>query len=78
MSQQSGFSGYPPVFTRKEATDSSYLACARFLLSGHLRGLVYPQFASHNAHTVSAIVAMASSNTDYEFQRLHGMGRCPV
>ncbi|MCG7587198.1 bifunctional proline dehydrogenase/L-glutamate gamma-semialdehyde dehydrogenase PutA [Photobacterium sp. OFAV2-7] len=73
LSQQSGFSGYP-VFTRKEATDSSYLACARFLLSEHLRGLIYPQFASHNAHTVSAIVAMASSNKDYEFQRLHGMG----
>ncbi|MCW8329024.1 bifunctional proline dehydrogenase/L-glutamate gamma-semialdehyde dehydrogenase PutA [Photobacterium sp. SDRW27] len=73
LSQQSGFSGYP-VFTRKEATDSSYLACARFLLSEHLRGVIYPQFASHNAHTVSAIMAMATTNRDFEFQRLHGMG----
>ncbi len=73
LAQQSGYSGYP-VFTRKEATDCSYLACARFLLSDHLHGLIYPQFASHNAHTVSAIVAMAGSTRDFEFQRLHGMG----
>lgn len=71
LSQQRGFNNYP-VFTRKEATDVSYLACARFLLSEHLRGLIYPQFASHNAHTVAAIASMATHN-DYEFQRLHGM-----
>lgn len=72
LSQQSGFSGYP-VFTRKEGTDVSYLACARFLLSESVRGLIYPQFASHNAHTVSAIASM-TTHRDFEFQRLHGMG----
>ncbi|QIA65898.1 bifunctional proline dehydrogenase/L-glutamate gamma-semialdehyde dehydrogenase PutA [Vibrio astriarenae] len=71
-SQQSGYTGYP-VFTRKEATDVSYLACARFLLSDAVRGNVFPQFASHNAQTVTAIAAMAT-HSDYEFQRLHGMG----
>ncbi|MDX1303096.1 bifunctional proline dehydrogenase/L-glutamate gamma-semialdehyde dehydrogenase PutA [Photobacterium sp.] len=72
LAQQGGYAAYP-VFTRKEATDCSYLACSRFLLSEHLRGVIYPQFASHNAHTVSAIVAM-TSHRDFEFQRLHGMG----
>ncbi len=71
-SQQAGYANYP-VFTRKEATDISYLACARFLLSEAVRGALFPQFASHNAHTVSAIAAMAVHG-DYEFQRLHGMG----
>lgn len=72
LCQQTGHHGYP-VFTRKEATDVSYLACARFLLSDHVRGLIYPQFASHNAHTIAAIAAMAT-HQDFEFQRLHGMG----
>ncbi|OOE54274.1 bifunctional proline dehydrogenase/L-glutamate gamma-semialdehyde dehydrogenase PutA [Salinivibrio kushneri] len=72
LCQQGGHHGYP-VFTRKEATDVSYLACARFLLSEHVRGLVYPQFASHNAHTIAAIASMAT-HQDFEFQRLHGMG----
>lgn len=71
-SQQAGYSNYP-VYTRKEATDVAYLACARFLLSEHVRGNIFPQFASHNAHTVSAIATM-SEHKDYEFQRLHGMG----
>ncbi|MGL6260153.1 bifunctional proline dehydrogenase/L-glutamate gamma-semialdehyde dehydrogenase PutA [Vibrio sp. WXL210] len=71
-SQQAGYQAYP-VFTRKEATDVSYLACARFLLSEPVRGHLYPQFASHNAHTVTAIASMAT-HRDYEFQRLHGMG----
>ncbi len=70
--QQLGLENYP-VFTRKEATDVSYLVCARFLLSEPVRGRLYPQFASHNAHTVASIVSMASHH-DYEFQRLHGMG----
>lgn len=70
--QQLGLESYP-VFTRKEATDVSYLACARFLLSDPVRGLLYPQFASHNAHTVASIVSMAT-HQEYEFQRLHGMG----
>ena len=70
--QQKGLSGYP-VYTRKEATDVSYLACARFLLSDHLRGLIWPQFAGHNAHTISSVMAMAH-HKEFEFQRLHGMG----
>ncbi|OOE47343.1 bifunctional proline dehydrogenase/L-glutamate gamma-semialdehyde dehydrogenase PutA [Salinivibrio kushneri] len=72
LCQQTGHHGYP-VFTRKEGTDVSYLACARFLLSEHIRGLIYPQFASHNAHTIAAIASMAT-HQDFEFQRLHGMG----
>lgn len=68
-----GFSGYP-VFTRKEYTDTSYLACARYLLSDATRGAIYPQFASHNAHTVSSIRVMAPKSRAFEFQRLHGMG----
>ncbi|OIN26292.1 bifunctional proline dehydrogenase/L-glutamate gamma-semialdehyde dehydrogenase PutA [Vibrio barjaei] len=71
-SQQAGYDAYP-VYTRKEATDVAYLACARFLLSENVRGNIFPQFASHNAHTVTAIATMAQ-HTDYEFQRLHGMG----
>ncbi|UPW17258.1 bifunctional proline dehydrogenase/L-glutamate gamma-semialdehyde dehydrogenase PutA [Agarivorans sp. TSD2052] len=72
LAQQHGHHAYP-VYTRKEATDVSYLACARLLLSEHIRGLIFPQFASHNAQTIAAIAAMANHN-DYEFQRLHGMG----
>ncbi|MGL5012087.1 MAG: proline dehydrogenase family protein, partial [Paracoccaceae bacterium] len=61
-----------PVFTRKQATDVSYIACAR-----KLRGMtdrIYPQFATHNAHTVAAVLEMAPDPMAYEFQRLHGMG----
>ncbi|EGU33241.1 bifunctional proline dehydrogenase/pyrroline-5-carboxylate dehydrogenase [Vibrio ichthyoenteri ATCC 700023] len=71
-SQQAGYQNYP-VYTRKESTDVAYLACARFLLSEGVRGNIYPQFASHNAHTVTAIAVMAAHD-EYEFQRLHGMG----
>ncbi|MCG3872276.1 bifunctional proline dehydrogenase/L-glutamate gamma-semialdehyde dehydrogenase PutA [Psychrobacter sp. Ps7] len=72
LAQQKGLSGYP-VWTRKEGTDTAYLACARFLLSDHLRGLIWPQFATHNAHTLASIMTM-SKHRDFEFQRLHGMG----
>ncbi|CZF80826.1 Bifunctional protein PutA [Grimontia celer] len=72
LAQQAGLPGYP-VYTRKEGTDVAYLACARFLLSEHVNGLIYPQFASHNAQTVAAVKAMAQHD-NYEFQRLHGMG----
>lgn len=72
LSQQNGFAAYP-VYTRKESTDVSYLACARFLLCAHIEGLIYPQFATHNAHTVAAISTVAEHKS-YEFQRLHGMG----
>ncbi|MEE9320463.1 MAG: bifunctional proline dehydrogenase/L-glutamate gamma-semialdehyde dehydrogenase PutA [Granulosicoccus sp.] len=71
-----------PVFTRKASTDLSYLVCARRLLDNTDR--IYPQFATHNAHTVTAIQHMAASSRNgnglsigieqYEFQRLHGMG----
>jgi RHH-type proline utilization regulon transcriptional repressor/proline dehydrogenase/delta 1-pyrroline-5-carboxylate dehydrogenase len=65
-----------PVFTRKQATDVSYIANARKLLG--LTDRIYPQFATHNAHTVAAILHMAREEgitpLDYEFQRLHGMG----
>ena len=72
LAQQRGLSGYP-VWTRKEGTDTAYLACARFLLSEHLRGLIWPQFATHNAHTLASVMTM-SAHRDFEFQRLHGMG----
>lgn len=70
--QQSGYTDYS-VFTRKEGTDVAYLACARFLLSEQVRGNLFPQFASHNAQTVTSIAVMAKHD-DFEFQRLHGMG----
>lgn len=69
--QESGFETYP-VFTRKVSTDVSYLACAKFMLSR--RDVFFPQFATHNAHTVAAISVIAGSDKRYEFQRLHGMG----
>jgi RHH-type proline utilization regulon transcriptional repressor/proline dehydrogenase/delta 1-pyrroline-5-carboxylate dehydrogenase len=70
--QVEGLSDFP-VFTRKAATDVSYLACARKLLDH--APVLYPQFATHNAHTVAAILEMAGNERDgFEFQRLHGMG----
>jgi RHH-type transcriptional regulator, proline utilization regulon repressor / proline dehydrogenase / delta 1-pyrroline-5-carboxylate dehydrogenase len=69
--QERGLDEYP-VYTRKVATDVSYLACARRLLT--LGPIFYPQFATHNAHTVAAILEFAGERRDYEFQRLHGMG----
>ncbi len=61
-----------PVWTRKSATDACYLVCARRLLDEP--DAFYPQFATHNAHTVAAIDTMAEPKADFEFQRLHGMG----
>ena len=70
--QVMGLENYP-VFTRKAGTDLSYLACAKKLLEG--RECFYPQFATHNAHTMATIMALAGGPDDsYEFQRLHGMG----
>ncbi|CAM5370291.1 RHH-type proline utilization regulon transcriptional repressor/proline dehydrogenase/delta 1-pyrroline-5-carboxylate dehydrogenase [Aquamicrobium terrae] len=66
-----GLAGYP-VFTRKANTDVSYMACAKKLLS--MTDRIYPQFATHNAHTVAAILSMAQDRESFEFQRLHGMG----
>ena len=61
-----------PVFTQKSMTDVSYLCCAKKLFS--MSETIYPQFATHNAHTVSAILQIAPRDARYEFQRLHGMG----
>ncbi len=69
--QELGLSDYP-VFTRKAGTDVSYLACARALLGAPR--LIFPQFATHNAHTLAAVQAYAGKNRKFEFQRLHGMG----
>src|SRR5690554_2197501 len=70
--QMLGLADYP-VFTRKPNTDISYLACARYLLSEPVKGHLFPQFATHNAHTVICLLDMAG-NRPLEFQRLHGMG----
>ena len=61
-----------PVFTTKAATDVSYICCASQLLN--MTDRIYPQFATHNAHTVSSILEMAKDRTAFEFQKLHGMG----
>jgi RHH-type transcriptional regulator, proline utilization regulon repressor / proline dehydrogenase / delta 1-pyrroline-5-carboxylate dehydrogenase len=69
--QVQGLAGYP-VYTRKTATDVSYLACAQRLLAA--RDAFLPQFATHNAYTVAAILALSGGHRDFEFQRLYGMG----
>lgn len=69
--QESGLLSYP-VFTRKVSTDVSYIACAKYLLSWPEK--FYAQFATHNAHTVASIFEIATTDTVFEFQRLHGMG----
>ncbi len=73
--QIEGLDGYP-VYTRKAYTDVSYLACARRLLAAPAE--IYPQFATHNAHTMAAIYTIAGPASyqpgQYEFQCLHGMG----
>ena len=75
LAQVKGMAAFP-VFTHKAATDVSYIANARKLLG--MTGRLYPQFATHNAHTVAAILDMAGAagvpKAAYEFQRLHGMG----
>jgi RHH-type proline utilization regulon transcriptional repressor/proline dehydrogenase/delta 1-pyrroline-5-carboxylate dehydrogenase len=72
--QVDGLSDFP-VYTQKRHTDVSYLACASKLLGA--RDAVFPQFATHNAHTLASILHMAGPDFapgDYEFQCLHGMG----
>lgn len=70
-----GLDGYP-VFTRKVNSDASYIACSKRLFT--MTDRIYPQFATHNAHTVAAVTELALqnniSNDAFEFQRLHGMG----
>ena len=68
--QELGLEDYP-VFTRKEHTDISYLACARRLLD--IGETIYPQFATHNARTAATISELAGPRRSLEFQRLHGM-----
>jgi len=70
--QEGGLDGYP-VFTHKQHTDIAYLAAARALIAHD--AVIVPQFATHNAGTVAAIVQMASARgAQFEMQRLHGMG----
>ncbi len=70
--QERGLAGYP-VFTRKAATDVSYIACARFMLDRPQS--FHPQFATHNALTLATLLVLAEdAGACVEFQRLHGMG----
>ncbi|MGA9253119.1 MAG: bifunctional proline dehydrogenase/L-glutamate gamma-semialdehyde dehydrogenase PutA [Roseobacter sp.] len=69
--QVEGIDGFP-VFTQKAATDVSYICNAHKLLG--MTDRIYPQFATHNAHTVAAILHIANDPETFEFQRLHGMG----
>ncbi|MEO5861024.1 MAG: bifunctional proline dehydrogenase/L-glutamate gamma-semialdehyde dehydrogenase PutA [Burkholderiales bacterium] len=70
--QVQGLMAYP-VYTRKAATDVSYLACVSRILSQ--RAHFYPQFATHNAHTIAWVLAQTGKERQqFEFQRLHGMG----
>jgi RHH-type proline utilization regulon transcriptional repressor/proline dehydrogenase/delta 1-pyrroline-5-carboxylate dehydrogenase len=68
--QERGLDGYP-VFTRKVTTDLSYLACAQAIFAAG--SVFYPQFATHNAHTIAAVTEFSGGRA-FEFQRLHGMG----
>src|SRR5689334_9033897 len=68
--QVAGLPDYP-VFTRKVATDVSYLACAKKMLDAS--DVIYPAFATHNANTIGQVKALAAGRP-FEFQRLHGMG----
>ncbi|MBI3440474.1 MAG: bifunctional proline dehydrogenase/L-glutamate gamma-semialdehyde dehydrogenase PutA, partial [Proteobacteria bacterium] len=70
--QVNGLPGYP-VFTRKNSTDVAYLASAAKMMKR--RDIFYPMFATHNAHTVAALIELAGKNQSaFEFQKLHGMG----
>ncbi|CAN0585287.1 unnamed protein product, partial [Ectocarpus sp. 12 AP-2014] len=71
--QVMGLDGFP-VFTRKACSDVSFVSCATKLLN--MADRIYPQFATHNAHSVSSILELAKARgvKNYEFQRLHGMG----
>jgi RHH-type proline utilization regulon transcriptional repressor/proline dehydrogenase/delta 1-pyrroline-5-carboxylate dehydrogenase len=69
--QERGLASFP-VYTTKAATDVSYLQCIQLLFAA--RDVIYPQFATHNAFTVAAVLGLAPRGASYEFQRLHGMG----
>jgi RHH-type proline utilization regulon transcriptional repressor/proline dehydrogenase/delta 1-pyrroline-5-carboxylate dehydrogenase len=70
--QERGLDSFP-VYTSKAATDASYLVCAQRLFDAG--DCIYPQFATHNALTMAAMMALAPRDAQYEFQRLHGMGQ---
>ncbi len=70
--QELGLKGYP-VYTRKANTDLSYLVCTERLLRAN--DVIYPQFATHNAHTIASVMQIARTGQVFEFQRLHGMGQ---
>jgi len=70
VAQVAGLADYP-VWTRKVATDVSYLACAKKMLAAS--DVIYPAFATHNANTIGQVKALAGKK-EFEFQRLHGMG----
>ena len=57
--QELGLGGYP-VFTHKHHTDIAYLACAKALMDH--ADVIYPQFATHNAGTIAAILNMADAD----------------
>jgi RHH-type proline utilization regulon transcriptional repressor/proline dehydrogenase/delta 1-pyrroline-5-carboxylate dehydrogenase len=69
--QEQGLADYP-VFTRKCHSDLSYQLCAERLLAA--QDAIYPQFATHNAHTVALVQELTADGRHFEFQRLHGMG----
>ena len=71
IAQVNGLQSYP-VFTRKENTDLSFLACVNRIFTRSDR--LFPQFATHNAHTIAAVRTLAQGHA-YEFQRLYGMGQ---
>ena len=66
--QQLGLNEYP-VFTLKESTDLSYMACSSFLLSDECQKFMYPQFATHNAYTLCMIESIGYKK-NYELQKL--------
>jgi len=70
--QERGLEDYP-VYTRKITTDVSYLACADCVFSH--ADVILAQFATHNAHSIASILELAPAGAEFEFQRLHGMGR---
>lgn len=71
LSQQESTTDFP-VYTSKASTDVAYISCSAKLLG--MTDRIYPQFATHNAHTVAAILELADDKQAFEFQRLHGMG----
>ena len=71
LAQERGLADYP-LFTRKQGTDASFLACAKRLLAD--AESFYPAFATHNAQTLASVVEIAGQSKAYELQRLHGMG----